>query len=58
MFGSSLKSALGLGEAVGEDIAGGKTAVPEENVGMGRDKFLGYLDCSFKAACTQDRNAS
>ncbi len=53
-----LKSALGFGEAVEEEIAGRKIAVPEGNVGTGRDIFPGCLDRSFKSACPLGGKAS
>src|SRR6476661_9500498 len=51
MFVRLLQSALGFGEAVEEQKAGRKIAVPEGNVGMGRDFSLGCFDRSFKSAC-------
>ena len=57
-FISLLKSALGFGKVVEIEIAGRKIAVPEGNVGMGRDLFPGCLDRSFKSACPLGGKAS
>jgi hypothetical protein len=51
-FISLLKRTLGVGEAVGEEIAGRKIGIAKDNVGTGRDTSPGYLDRSFKSACT------
>src|ERR1051325_6277531 len=58
VFESSLKNALGLGEAVEEQIAKRQTAISQRKVGMDGDLFLRHLDRPFKAACPMGGNAS
>src|SRR6185295_13738381 len=51
-FISLLKSALGFGKLVRIKIGGCKIAVTEGKVGAGRDFLPGYIDRSFKSACS------